>query len=243
MIFYVFYLMRVIFIFLFMVLFFSCSTVYYSVTVTLPSVPSSWDLLDIDYSLFVITDSAYELFVDNKELSKDLELMLPVFSYAVFLLMPRFAGRIDILYPAGGVILPGENPFVSLRWEDGAVVSVLYELVREGFSLSSFNVKRLLEESERRVSSPIFLDKLRLRDAILTGDFSVYDVSEKDCFSVLLDFGSYVWVSADPLNVGSFYGSMEVVLPEGVSRFVSVDTGEIFSVLVDERGRAESVVF
>lgn len=224
-------------------LFVSCVFDSFSVLVYTPELPSALDGLVLDWCLFVITEEGEALRVDDVMLSDSFFVGVPAFSSAVFLLVADVAGRYDILSPAGAVILPGEDAVAHLDWEKGPLVSVLYELVRNGFSLSSFNVKRLFSEAEERLDNPWMLDKDRLRFALTSYDFSVYDIAERESFSVSIVFPPGNWVSDAPFFNGVFSGAGNVVLPVGFSRFLASDGSCFFSVFVDERGRVESGVF
>jgi hypothetical protein len=186
----------------------SCSFVVpdADITVLLPDLPAHWQAAFGDLGFRVVT-------IDSAGAARSVSV--PAGQRTVVVLASREAGMPILAFPvtrynrdAHGLLRPAgalasSGGTASLRWEDGPVASVMLSVAGAGRDISLFNAGRLggyLAEKD----DPWTVNLERVAERVASGDFSAYDIDERESRDISVTVGTGTWFLESP-----FAGAVE----------------------------------
>ncbi len=147
------------------------------------------------------------------------------------------------LFPGGCVISPEtadtEQGGYAFSWELGFAADVLLSLVERGFDISAINARKLVDEIDSRAQGdPWALDRAKLMNGLVSGDFTVYCIDPLDVKTVVLSTLSGRWLPVNPLKQAvsaNDDGTLQLEnLTIGFHRFLNANNSGILDVSVKE---------
>jgi hypothetical protein len=155
---------------------------------------------------------------------------------------------LETLRPAGAVwpcLVDGSaaNLSLDLTYEHGFGAWVLASAVRAGACVNSFNVSRLLQETDERAGhDPWLIDGARLVAAICDGKMRVNYLVPEALHEVALPSLPGTWFSRSPFRAPVAGSDGSVLVPAGSTLLYGADGGRA-RVEVDADGRAWWAVY
>lgn len=149
-------------------------------------------------------------------------------------------GAEEELPPAGGLFplsigSSDEGRTLELTWEDGCAALAAWKVLGMGRDVSFFDAGRLAAKM-REAPDPWTWDSAAIAEAIISGDFSSWDIDPLPCLDVLVSPGPGEWFLESPFATPVPAGSGEVLLlpsvPQGMHTLFST-AGERIRIFVD----------
>lgn len=169
-----------------------------------------------------------------------LSLDIPKEAFLVCLLHPPEISDYHTFHPAGGLFEPGENPSLDITWPGGAGAAFLIDAAEGGLQLSTINLRRLSDTIlEKGDPDPWLLDWDLLGCQLAQREMRSWYVRKKYFYDLNILFPVGRWLSGsawlDPFDLDVSV-TLELGLCEGIHSFLNIDSGEIFIIIVDDKG-------
>jgi hypothetical protein len=216
------------------------------VTIVFPPIPAAWagKFQSFDYTIEYPNENGGIEKVFYSTDSREIRIRIAKMGYVPILCTP-IANGIE-LYPCGSVFPFGEinttngTTTCHLSWELGFVSEILSTLIERGYDINALNVPRLITEIETKAEGdPWKLDKTKLMEGLVSGEFSVYDIDSLQCGYIEISPVSGIWLSVNPFQspvTAREDGTIAIEnLTYGFHRFVGAQDTEILDIFIDEK--------
>jgi len=200
------------------------------VEVLLAPPPAAWrELGSFGHLVLLPSDDATAVVVEVETESGEKSLRiriekrtnLPILDY------PVFAGRTDLLKPAGGIypLSLDERGRLRMSYREGFLAEMLFPVSRAGELLEAVNTERMSREIwDRSAADPWVIDREAILGTLLYGSMRSDRIRRRPSFDLSFDAAPGTWFGDDPF-LGPFFvdseqSSIELKgIPTGVHRF------------------------
>jgi hypothetical protein len=184
-----------------------CCCGYFSdsstVIIKFPKIPPHWQESFPDLRLLIkypdkenkIIEEIYSLETGSIEIECEKMTVIPIAAYPI-------TG--SFIFPPAGGIYPYSTDMLEsmqLKWEYGITADILITLISGEMDVNTFNSERLYNEINLRAPpDPFKLNKQKIIDAILSGNFRVTDIKPLEEKEMKINLYSGTWFTESPFS-------------------------------------------